>query len=81
MTSFTCEDYFTNCTQNEDHGFRRVDPSVGAIGKPYRGRLQRMTPYNKDSFSTSFESMSRETQFNDLSSEANTYALYVMGYG
>ena len=33
-------------TQDEDHDSRRVGLSVGAIGKPYRGRRQRMTPYN-----------------------------------
>ena len=65
LTPFTCEDDFTHCTQNEDHGSRRVNPGVGAIGKPYRERQRRMTPYNEDSFSTSFESMSIKTQFSD----------------
>ncbi|RVW71424.1 hypothetical protein CK203_058107 [Vitis vinifera] len=38
LTSLTCEDDFTHCTQDEDHGSRRASPSVGAIGKPCRGR-------------------------------------------
>ncbi|KAL6328376.1 hypothetical protein AAG906_034520 [Vitis piasezkii] len=75
------DDDFTHCTQDEDHGTRRASPSVGAIGKPYRGRQRRMTPYNKDSFSASFESMSIETQFGDSLNEANIYALYALGYG
>ncbi|RVW26342.1 hypothetical protein CK203_110013 [Vitis vinifera] len=81
FTSLTCEDDFTHCTQDEDHGSRRASPSVGAIGKPCRERQQRMTPYNKDSFSASFESMSIETQFNDSLNKANIYAFYAMGYG
>ncbi|KAL6331730.1 hypothetical protein AAG906_016726 [Vitis piasezkii] len=47
--AFTCEDDFTHCTQDEDHGSRRAGPGVGAIGKPYRGRQRRMMPYNEDS--------------------------------
>ncbi|RVW52185.1 hypothetical protein CK203_077864 [Vitis vinifera] len=46
--AFTCEDDFTHCTQDEDHGSRRAGPGVGAIGKPYRGRQRRMMPYNED---------------------------------
>ena len=38
MSQFTCENDFTHCTQDEDHGSRRVGPSIGAIRKPYRGR-------------------------------------------
>ena len=38
LSPFTCEDDFTHCTQDEDHGSRRAGPGVGAIGKPYRGR-------------------------------------------
>ena len=53
--TFTCEDDFTHCTQDEDHDFRRVGPSIGTIGKPYGGRQRRMTPYNEDSLSASFE--------------------------
>ena len=68
-------------TQDEDHDSRRVGLSVGAIGKPYRGRRQRMTPYNEDSLSANFESMSIETQFNDSSNEANIYAPYAISYG
>ena len=51
--AFTCEDDFTHCTQDEDHGSRRAGPGVGAIGKPYRGRQRRMMPYNEDSLSAS----------------------------
>ncbi|RVW12837.1 hypothetical protein CK203_110831 [Vitis vinifera] len=47
--TFTCEDDFTHCTQDEDHDSRRAGPSVEAIGKPYRGRQRRMMLYNKDS--------------------------------
>ncbi|KAL6327522.1 hypothetical protein AAG906_021608 [Vitis piasezkii] len=72
---------FTHCTQDEDHGSRRAGPGVGAIGKPYRGRQRRMMPYNEDSLSASFESMSVETQFSDSSNEANIYAPYAMSYG
>ena len=50
--------------------FRRV--GLGNIGA-YRGRRQRMTPYNEDSFSASFESMSIGTQFRDSSNEGNIY--------
>ena len=39
-----------------------------------------MTLFNKDSFSTSFESMSIRTQFSNSSNEANVYPLYMMGY-
>ena len=40
-----------------------------------------MMPYNEDSLSASFESMSVETQFSDSSNEANIYAPYAMSYG
>ena len=40
-----------------------------------------MTPYNEDSFSTSFESMSIGTQFNDSSNEGNIFPPYTMSYG
>ena len=76
--TFTCEDDFTHCTQDEDHDFRRVGPSIGAIGKPYGESQRRMTLYNEDSLSASFESMSIETQFNDSSNKANIYAPYAM---
>ncbi|RVW22823.1 hypothetical protein CK203_103197 [Vitis vinifera] len=79
--AFTCEDDFTHCTQDEDHGSRRAGPGVGAIGKPYRGRQRRMMPYNEDSLSASFESMSVETQFSDSSNEANILCPYAMSYG
>ena len=39
-----------------------------------------LTPFNKELFSTSFESMSIGTQFSDSSNEANDYSPYVMGY-
>ncbi|RVW63597.1 hypothetical protein CK203_057404 [Vitis vinifera] len=38
VSQFTCENTFTHCTQDEDHGSRRAGPGIGAIGKPYRGR-------------------------------------------
>ena len=38
VNQFTCENDFTHCTQDEDHGSRRAGPGIGAIGKPYRGR-------------------------------------------
>ena len=40
-----------------------------------------MTPYNEDSFSASFESMSIGTQFNDSSNESNIFPPYTMSYG
>ena len=43
-----------------------------------------MIPYNNDSFSTNFESMSLKTQFNDSSNKANIFFRYIMmsiGYG
>ena len=47
----------------------------------YIGREWMMTPFNKESFSAHFESMSIETQFSDSSNEANVYLPYVKGYG
>ena len=38
MSQFTCENDFTHCTQDEDHGSRRTGLGIGAIGKPYRRR-------------------------------------------
>ncbi|RVW78540.1 hypothetical protein CK203_049801 [Vitis vinifera] len=38
INQFTCENDFTHCTQDEDHGSRRAGPGIGAIGKPYKGR-------------------------------------------
>ena len=72
LSPFTGEDDFTHATQDEDPS-RRVGPGIGAIGKPYRGRQRRMTPYNEDSFSASFESMSIGTQFSDSSNEGNIF--------
>ena len=40
-----------------------------------------MTPYNEDSFSASFESMSIGTQFRDSSNEGNIHPPYMMSYG
>ena len=40
-----------------------------------------MTPYNEDSFSTSFESLCIGTQFNDSSNEGNIFPSYTMSYG
>ena len=81
LSPFTGEDDFTHATQDEDHRSRRVGPSIGAIGKPYRGRQRRMTPYNEDSFSDSFESMSIGTQFSDSSNEGNIFPPYTKSYG
>ena len=38
LSPFTGEDDFTHATQDEDHRSRRADLSIGATGKPYRGR-------------------------------------------
>ena len=38
LSPFNGEDYFTHATQDEDHRSRRASPSIGSIGKPYRGR-------------------------------------------
>ena len=79
--AFTCEDDFTHCTQDEDHDSRRAGLSVRAIRKPHKGRQRRMMPYNEDSLSASFESMSIETQLSDSSNKANIYVSYAMSYG
>ena len=81
LSPFTDKDDFTHATQDEDHGSRRVGLGIRAIGKPYRGRQQRMTPYNKDSFLASFESTSIGTQFIDSSNEGNVFPPYTMSYG
>ena len=39
-----------------------------------------MAPFNEDSFSTNFESMSMGTQFSDSSNEANVYHAYMIRY-
>lgn len=49
-SSFICEDNFMHCTQDEYHDSRRVGSGVRAIGKLYRGKHWRMTPYNENSF-------------------------------
>ena len=57
MSSFTYEDDFTLCTQDEDHGSWKVGPSIGAIRKPYRGREWMMAPpFNEQLFLASFKS-------------------------
>ncbi|RVW88831.1 hypothetical protein CK203_034746 [Vitis vinifera] len=81
ISQFTCENDFTHCTQDEDHGSRRANPGIGVIGKPHKGRERTMEPYNKELLSRSFESMSIRTQFSDSSNEANVYPLHVMSYG
>ena len=81
MSQFTCENNFTHCIKDEDHGSRKAGPNIGAIRKPYKGREWTMTPYKEDLLSGSFESMSIGTQFSDSSNEANVYPSYVMGYG
>ena len=40
-----------------------------------------MTPYNEDSISASFESMSIGTQFSDSSNEGNIFPPYTMSFG
>ncbi|RVW92896.1 hypothetical protein CK203_040495 [Vitis vinifera] len=80
ISQFTYENDFTHCTQDEDHGSRRAGPSIGAIGKPYRGRDRTMEPYNEELLSGSFEFMSIGTQFSDSSNEANVYPPHVMSY-
>ena len=81
MSQFTCENDFTHCTQDEDHGSRRANPGIGVIGKPHKGRERTMETYNEELLSGSFESMSIRTQFSDSSNEANVYPPYVMSYG
>ena len=81
MSPFIGEDDFTHATQDEEHGSRRAGPGIGAIGKPHRGRQKRMTPYNEDLFSASFESMSIGTQFSDSSNEGNIFSPDTMSYG
>ena len=51
------------------------------MGKPYRGRQQRMTQHNDDSFSTSFESMRIGIQYSDSSNDANIFPPNTMSYG
>ncbi|KAL6330663.1 hypothetical protein AAG906_003274 [Vitis piasezkii] len=81
ISQFTCENDFTHCTQDEDHGSRRANPGIGVIGKPRKGRERTMEAYNEELLSRSFESMSIRTQFSDSSNEANIYPLHVMSYG
>ena len=81
MSQFTYENDFMHCTQDEDHGSRRVGLGIGAIRKPYRGRQRTMAPCNEGLLSRSFKSMSIRTQFNDSSNDANVYLPYVMSYG
>ena len=81
MSLFTRKDDFTHCSQDEDHCFRRVDLGIGAHGKSYKGRQWKMIPYNYNLFSTSFDSMSIGTQFNDLLNEVNIYPPFTMVYG
>ena len=81
LNPFTDKDDFTHATQDEDHKSRKVGPSIEAFEKPYKERQRMMTPYNEDSFSTSFESMSIETQFSDSSNDDNIFPPYTMSYG
>ena len=80
MSPFTGEDDLTHATQDEDHGSRKAGLGIGAIGKPYRGRLRRMTQHNEDSFSASFEFMSIDTQYSDSSNDANVFPPCTMSY-
>ena len=81
LSPFISEDDFTHATQDEDHGFKRADTGVGAIRKPYRGRQQRMTQHNEDSFSASFESTSIGTQYSDSSNDVNIFPPNTMRNG
>ena len=81
MSPFTGEDDFTHATQDEDYRSRRVGLGIRAIGKPYIGRQRRMTQQNENSFLTSFEFMSINTQYNDSSNDANVFPFYSMSYG
>ena len=81
LSPFTGEDDFTHATQDEDHGSRRAGPCIGVTGKSHKGRQRRMTLYNEDSFSASFESMSIGTQLSDSSNEGNIFPHYTMSYG
>ena len=81
MSPFTSEDDSTHATQDEDHVSRRAGPSIGAIGKSYRGRQRRMTHHNEDSLSASFESVSIDTQYSDSSNEDNIFPPNTMSYG
>ncbi|RVW75461.1 hypothetical protein CK203_061509 [Vitis vinifera] len=57
-------------------------PSIGAIGKPYKGRERTMTSYNEELLSGSFESNEyRNSILVTPQNEANVYPPYVMGYG
>ena len=49
--------------------------------KPYRSRQLKMTQHNLDSFSASFESMSIDTQYSDLSNDDNIFPPNTMSYG
>ena len=51
------------------------------LEKSYRGQQQRMTHHNEDSLSTSFESMSIDTQYSDSSNEDNIFHPNTMSYG
>ena len=80
LSPFIGEDDFTHATQDEDHGFRRCGPGIGAIRKPYRGRQRRMAHHNEDLLSASFESMSIDTQYNDSSNDGNIFPPNTMTY-
>ena len=81
LSPFTGEDDFTHATQDEDHGSRRAGPSIGAIGKPYRGQQRRMEHHNEDSLLASFESMSIGTQYSDSFNDDNIFPPNTMSYG
>ena len=81
MSSFTGEDDFIHAIQDEDNGSRRAGPCIETIGKPYRGRPQRMAHHNNDSLSASFESMIIGTQYSDSSNDSNIFPPNTMSYG
>ncbi|KAG8368770.1 hypothetical protein BUALT_Bualt15G0081300 [Buddleja alternifolia] len=61
LSPFTCEEYFTHATQDEDHGSRRGGPGIDAIGKQHR-RSAGWNPLDENDISNSFESMSISTE-------------------
>ena len=62
-------------------GSKRAGLGIGAIGKSYKSRQRRMTQHNEDSFSTSFESMSIDTQYSDSLNDDNIFPPNTMSYG
>ena len=81
MSLFIGKDDFTHATQDEDHGSMIAGIGIGAIEKSYRGRQRRIKQHNEDLFSASFEFMSIDTQYSNLSNGANVFPPYTMSHG